>query len=316
MLNLMLASRYFNSIIILNDSTIRKASKDSKKMIAEYRWFQERDEYNHPNVFNLQVGDISSYDMEYIHGRTLSDIYVNELIPVEDFCAIIDFIFNKIITMKNQSVKYEDYKFRESLNHLYIEKTAERLTEYGFNLNWKYKLNDIELPSLKEIIGTCDVSIFNTDLSYVHGDLCFSNILIDDNFDVNNIEDHLYFIDPRGMLPNKSKEITSVGDYKYDIGKLAHSIIGNYDLIKANIIKADKVGERSFILYDETTQYKNIVKDHFFEIAGKKEVWYNIMIHLFLSMIPLHDDNPKHQDTMLANALRLYLEKENLFKKK
>ena len=121
MLNLMLASRYFNSIIILNDSTIRKASKDSKKMIAEYRWFQERDEYNHPNVFNLQVGDISSYDMEYIHGRTLSDIYVNELIPVEEFCAIIDFIFNKIITMKNQSVKYEDYKFRESLNHLYIE---------------------------------------------------------------------------------------------------------------------------------------------------------------------------------------------------
>ena len=57
MLNLMLASRYFNSIIILNDSTIRKASKDSKKMIAEHRWFQERDEYNHPNVFNLQVGD-------------------------------------------------------------------------------------------------------------------------------------------------------------------------------------------------------------------------------------------------------------------
>ena len=100
--------------------------------------------------------------------------------------------------------------------------------------------------------------------------LCFSNILIDDNFDVNNIEDHLYFIDPRGMIPNKSKEITSVGDYKYDIGKLAHSIIGNYDLIKANIIKADKVGERSFTLYDETTQYKNIVKDHFFEIAGKK----------------------------------------------
>ena len=218
--------------------------------------------------------------------------------------------------MKNQSVKYEDYKFRESLNQLYIEKTAERLTDYGFNLNWKYKLNDIELPSLKEIIGTCEVSIFNTDLSYVHGDLCFSNILIDDNFDVNNIEDHLYFIDPRGMIPNKSKEITSVGDYKYDIGKLAHSIIGNYDLIKANIIKADKVGERSFTLYDETTQYKNIVKDHFFEIAGKKEVWYNIMIHLFLSMIPLHDDNPKHQDTMLANALRLYLEKENLFKKK
>lgn len=35
---------------------------------------------------------------------------------------------------------------------------------------------------------------------------------------------------------------------------------------------------------------------------------YPIMIHLFLSMLPLHSDNSERQKAMLANALRLYVE--------
>ena len=35
---------------------------------------------------------------------------------------------------------------------------------------------------------------------------------------------------------------------------------------------------------------------------------YPIMIHLFLSMLPLHSDKPERQKAMLANALRLYVE--------
>ena len=35
---------------------------------------------------------------------------------------------------------------------------------------------------------------------------------------------------------------------------------------------------------------------------------YPIMIHLFLSMLPLHCDNIIRQKVMLANALRLYSE--------
>jgi hypothetical protein len=34
---------------------------------------------------------------------------------------------------------------------------------------------------------------------------------------------------------------------------------------------------------------------------------YPIMIHLFLSMLPLHSDNEERQKAMLANALRLYV---------
>ena len=35
---------------------------------------------------------------------------------------------------------------------------------------------------------------------------------------------------------------------------------------------------------------------------------YPILIHLFLSMLPLHSDNCERQKAMLANALRLFVE--------
>ena len=38
---------------------------------------------------------------------------------------------------------------------------------------------------------------------------------------------------------------------------------------------------------------------------------YQIMIHLFLSMIPLHKDSTSRQNAFLCNSLRLYLEFKN-----
>jgi hypothetical protein len=35
---------------------------------------------------------------------------------------------------------------------------------------------------------------------------------------------------------------------------------------------------------------------------------YPVMVLLFLSMLPLHVDNPLRQKALLANAMRLYLE--------
>ena len=35
-------------------------------------------------------------------------------------------------------------------------------------------------------------------------------------------------------------------------------------------------------------------------------MWWLLTILLFLSMLPLHDDNPSRQEAMLLNAMRLY----------
>jgi len=42
-----------------------------------------------------------------------------------------------------------------------------------------------------------------------------------------------------------------------------------------------------------------------------KEI-YAVMIHLFLSMLPLHNDNPHRQKAFIANAIRLYIDFKKL----
>ena len=58
----------------------------------------------------------------------------------------------------------------------------------------------------------------------MHGDLCFSNILTDSS---NTIK----FVDPEGLNDNFNSNNKIIGDYRYDIAKFGHSLVGNYDYI-------------------------------------------------------------------------------------
>ena len=59
----------------------------------------------------------------------------------------------------------------------------------------------------------------------------------------------------------------------------------------------------------EIIEVQAYFKEMIFSGYGLKELKvYPILIHLFLSMLPLHNDYPERQNAMLANALRLYLE--------
>ena len=141
------------------------------------------------------------------------------------------------------------------------------------------------------------------DIGIIHGDLCFSNILFDQR------SSSVKCIDPRGYL-NKFHP-TILGDRRYDIAKLYHSVVGYYDLIiseRASLMKKDSgKHELNFFLPED---YKD-VEDYFnSEILDKtpysrKEI-HAICINLFLSMLPLHDENPQKQELFIANAKRLF----------
>jgi hypothetical protein len=100
---------------------------------------------------------------------------------------------------------------------------------------------------------------------------------------------------------------------RYDIAKLAHSIIGLYDFIIAGnySIKEDELYCLSFKIYINSTVEQ--IQEYFKKMNFMNRTIYElsiypIMIHLFLSMLPLHSDSPARQKAFLANALRLYLE--------
>lgn len=312
----MLNSRYFNNVTIIDDDTLKKSSTDIQKIIAEYKWYDQNKIFNCPKVSNLIVtNDEASYLIEYIHGHTLADLYINESLPLEVFNDIIVYILNKVNDSKLlNSISYLNYK--PQILSMYKKKTLERLSKTDIDLFTYYTINGEKCPKLIDIINECNIDVYDSDVCAIHGDLCFSNIILKDTYDYRNKElnvgDYLYFIDPRGILYDKT--ISSAGDYRYDIGKLAHSIIGLYDQIKNNQIKAIKVSDTEYILDIHESDYKQYVKNKCFSLYYKDPVIYSIMIHLFLSMIPLHADQPEQQITMFANALRLYQERKTLLK--
>ncbi len=142
------------------------------------------------------------------------------------------------------------------------------------------------------------------DQCFLHGDLCFSNILFDLNYGVVKL------VDPRGRWGSQS----FYGDIKYDVAKLRHSAAGLYDHIVQNHVNVSltEVGEQQEPsvrlnfplvgnLHEETRQYVD---------RKISEVWNLNQIKLiegllFISMIPLHSENEKHQVAMFAQGIRL-----------
>ena len=124
-------------------------------------------------------------------------------------------------------------------------------------------------------------------------------------------------IDPRGV--DNDGNLSVYGDLRYDVGKLAHSIIGLYDFIIAGMFSYSEHGPYDITLEFDVTDGIRATQKKFTNLifAGHSidELnVYPIMIHLFLSMLPLHSDNSERQKAMLANALRLYVELKSLKK--
>jgi len=113
----------------------------------------------------------------------------------------------------------------------YLKKTIDRLTEFshqtGTDLQCPWLLNNMRTPSLLSITHEAAQAVMarSPAPSFIHGDFCFSNIFFDFR------SGRLKVVDPRGL--DAQGRITPYGDFRYEIGKLAHSVIGLYDHIVA-----------------------------------------------------------------------------------
>ncbi|MFV3460582.1 hypothetical protein ACNJEG_21035, partial [Mycobacterium tuberculosis] len=104
-----------------------------------------------------------------------------------------------------------------------------------------------------------------------------------------------------------------MGDARYDMAKLNHSIHGAYDFILADRYRCTGFDDGNLDLVfpvDSSFDTVNAVAREFALRDRKLGDAENmaITIHLFLSMLPLHADNPCRQRAFVANALRLFSE--------
>lgn len=309
--------RAFNEMKI-SARVVEKSSKNNRKMQAESFWFSQLPselKIFTPTLLSTvsESGQIKGYKLEYLYLLPLSDLFVFGNLSVGAWRQIFSAIWEVLTCFRNQQIATDLNQSFDAMNSLYLKKTQDRLKLFkqqtGFDIDKQISLfnsssKPISLSRLAEICASKIQHANNNMLSVSHGDLCFSNILYDSRVQ------SLKLIDPRGTDSNEN--FTIYGDFRYDLAKLYHSVIGQYDLIIAgrftlDFDEASNTYKLNIFSPPRQQEIENLFVSQILDKTGfeHREI-LSITILLFISMLPLHYDNPERQSAMIANALRLH----------
>lgn len=309
------AARVFNTIEIDEKRGIlKKTSENKEKLINEIKWYlkiPDKLQYLLPRVYNYSLDFEKPYiEMEYYGYNTLHELMIWSDLTLKQW----EKYFNKLNFIINDMQKYKYFGDKDqlvnSIRAVYIDKTVARLKQLEKNPEFSvffeqpiiingikfYTLNEYlkQIPSLVENIL---IKSWTPEFTIIHGDLCFSNILIESNYGFMRI------IDPRGEFG----EFDIYGDPRYEMAKLLHSIDGKYDFIIEDMFNINKHGnEISFSIMEKGTDILNVFNDVFQKQLQNRLDIKLIEATLFLGMIPLHSDYPSRQLAMLATGIQLF----------
>jgi hypothetical protein len=204
----------------------------------------------------------------------------------------------------------------EAVNEMYLGKTVKRLEQFTGDSTLMalkaqsgiVRINGRACPSLKMIWPRIEADARKLSSSargsVIHGDLCFSNILYDLRSGICKL------VDARGSFG----EIGCMGDPRYDVAKLYHSVHGLYDFISADLchVAVSEGASGSQITLDvrvrpQHQQIADRFDQVFFPRFDRREI---LLIEglIFASIPALHYDHPRRQLAMYARALQIFAE--------
>lgn len=303
--------RHFNQLCV-HDGVVTKCSDDSAKVLAEASWFEQAPAcvkpFLAPFISRIET-EPCGYQLEYLHLAALNELYVFGRLPERVWSKIFAACDNYLKAAQAVQVPVQLPSDPARLRHTYLDKTLQRLDAYAAqtrcNLDAPWRLNGAAAPSLRDMAHHAANAVVDSAVrdGFIHGDLCFSNILFD--FRAGRIK----IIDPRGT--DARGYPTAYGDPRYDIGKLAHSVLGLYDFIVAgfHVLQVDGQAMEFRVLAERCAPVQARFRATAF-CGRMPHAWdcYPVMVLLFLSMLPLHADDRRRQQALMANGIRLYLD--------
>ena len=307
-------SRYFNSLKG-NEYTLVKTSTNKEKIKAEYNFYHllpEDMKFWFVMPFDYtENGETASYTMERLHMTDLAVKWVHGSMDETEFAGLMDkyFYFFK----SRHSKACEASVYQKKADELYVDKVVERinslkkLPEYATLEAFLNTSADIGLDNLltkylelKQKIE--DRVQYPKELVIGHGDPCFANALY------NKSTKTLKFIDPKGA--NTEEELWT--NPYYDIAKLSHSVCGRYDFFNNALfdIRVDSNFSYALEIPFDNTKYVEIFKR---KVEENGFDYLTVRIYeasLFLSMLPLHIDNPHKVFGFILNVRNIMEEIE------
>lgn len=304
-----LRSRYFNSVLADRaNSVVYKISKQISITERELFFYQNiPDELSSwfPRLVSSGIEPpLAFIAIEMIDGEDLSTIYMRG--ETEDW----EKIFAEIKKCLGSFQRSEfSNKSDIRLDRFVMGKTSQRISDFlantdaGFSRSvrsGKLEVNGRKVENIEKMLSGMErwaKRLESVPSTFMHGDFCFNNLLWTGS--------GLFLIDPRGGMGGV---LSNSGYVLYDVAKLAHSVVGGYDVIIA--------GDYSCEIYDNSLTYEinfppnyGYICGMFFDLCDNlslsSEDVLVLMSTLFLSMPPLHAEDPVRQKVMFAHGLSL-----------
>lgn len=254
--------RDFNKITLTNSNTIEKRGSSLSGEIYYYLNIMDGLQNMFPKMISYDDVDNKWYNVELVDGITLNGLFLIESLTSDIFERTLSCIkkIHSYPVIDNDNINiYENYQ----------NKLEARYKNYDYSqFPNSSEMYDFLMSNLKEYeergLGIKSV---------IHGDLVFTNILIDKNRNVK-------FIDMRGKQGNV---LTIYGDRMYDYAKLYQSLIGYDEILQDKMITNEKY-RKHFI---------DIIEREVTLIYGEHGVYYLKIITamLFFTLIPLHNND-------------------------
>ena len=290
-------------------------SSEEDRLLGEIEYYQNlpKDiQVYFPRMLNYSTDEkIYQMELEYYAYGNLGNVMTNQDYNPDFWTKVFDFIFSYINNYKESTFVPAS---REDSLLMFVDKTEKEYTNlmYKFDFFSQFR-NEKEFVFNGKILKSFDIiwekiksyietSICDDKFHFIHGDLCFSNILYGVNDITNDVI--LKFIDPRGVF-GKTKFF---GDSYYDLAKISHSCNGGYEFFIYDKFDVSNV-DNQFKLSFHNEQRKNDINNKFLSISDEYNFDYNkiklIEGLIFVGMCARHYDNLDRQKAMLMTGLNI-----------
>lgn len=288
-------ARYFNDVSF-EETRVVKRSFDTKKMRREHDFYYHLPKhlqryFVQPYDFHEENGK-AGYIMDRLNVANVAVQWINGGLSEDDFNVLLDRVVEFLNDRPRKSIGRE--MARSRMRELYLEKVRARFDELRLKSIWTSLDRSIaSIGGLDELLKRYETLFERRYASYKghevcvsHGDLCFSNMLFDKRSGL------IKFIDPKGALTEDELYLEPL----YDIAKLSHSILGGYDFVNSGLFDFDLDDNLTPRLQPFNFSPKwgyNTFLTRIRTIGVEPAELRLYEASLFLSMLPLHADNPK-----------------------
>jgi hypothetical protein len=306
----LLQARSFNSVQIDElRGTITKRSRNRAKFLNEINYYRQLPAdlaTFFPRLVDFSLAPANTFlTLEYYGYGTLSEVWVFEECERGHWERVFQTLTQIIDCFKQYTVELSP----TATFDFYWSKTVERIEAFsrqnpaGHALTQarELRLNGVPLRGWPAVVALLEQRVRDlsgrTQGQLIHGDLCFPNILFDP------LSRLFKFIDPRGSFGDAG----IFGDPRYDVAKLLHSIDGGYDFLIHDMFTVTQQGTELTLQQFFPARRAEVLAAFAAAFGPSFDLTEVRLIEglLFLSMCPLHEDNPQRQVAMFATGLRL-----------